>query len=152
MRKTSLCTEPEGYMLDGRSLKKFSAPRKPRGMQMATRVLCFGMHDCNRSLVLLQVGYDVNRCATLIEFRDFITQRPDVHAVLIAGGPTDDRRQVVALTREHSHACLVLFDNSYDRPDEGEFDLIVSPLSPTKNWLRQVADLIERSRSFEETI
>jgi hypothetical protein len=118
---------------------------------MAARVLCFGVDDCNRSLVLRQVGYEVDRCPNLIEFRALIRERADAEAVVFTQGPGSDRRQVVTLTREHLHARLVLFNNSYARADEADFDLIIPPLTPPGEWLRQIAALIERGRGLKAT-
>lgn len=115
---------------------------------MAARVLCFGTHDCNRSLVLRQVGYEVDRARSLLEFRALIRERADTDAVLVTERRGNVRREVVTLTREHSRARLILFDCSYDHVDAGQFDLIVPPLSAPAEWLRQVADTIEQSHSL----
>jgi hypothetical protein len=115
---------------------------------MAARVLCFGTDDCNRSLVLRQVGYEVDRCPTLLEFRALIPKRADADAVLVSEAPSRDRREVVTLTRKHSDARLVLFNTSYPGADEGEFDLIVPPLMSPEEWLRGIAALIEESRAL----
>lgn len=79
---------------------------------MAARVLCFGVDDCHRSLVLSQVGYEVERCRSVIEFHALICERADAEAVLVTQGPGTDRRHVVTLTRKHAHARLVLFNNA----------------------------------------
>ena len=50
---------------------------------MAAKVLCFGTDDCNRSLVLREVGYEVDRCRSLIGFSALIRERADADAVLI---------------------------------------------------------------------
>jgi hypothetical protein len=115
---------------------------------MAASILCFGTDYCKRSLVLRQVGYQVDRCSSLIEFRTLVDERPHTDAVVIMERLTSDRRQVVTLTREHLRARLVLFDNYYDHIDEGAFDLIVPPLMPPQEWLRMIAELIERSQNL----
>jgi len=97
---------------------------------MAATVVCFGQDDCNRSLVLRHVGYEVDRCLHLIDFRAVISENADADAVLVTEGPGTDRSQVVALTCEQSRARLVLFKNSYVQEDEAEFDLIIPPLMP----------------------
>jgi hypothetical protein len=118
---------------------------------MAARVLSFGMDDCNRSLVLRAAGYEVGRCCSLIDFRIRIRERPDAEAVLVAEEPGTNRREVVTLTREHSQARLILFDNSNVSADEAEFDLIIPPQMPPDEWLRQIASAIEQSRALNAT-
>jgi hypothetical protein len=142
-----LLSRGSGYILIRGLVSRGARGERRRKKAMAARVVCFGADDCNRSLVLRNVGYQVDRCPSLIEFRTLIRERADADAVLVTERPTADRRQVVTLTREHSRARLVLFDNSYDDTDEGAYDLIVPPLTPPREWLREIADLIERSQN-----
>ena len=94
---------------------------------IAARVLHFGTDDCNRLLVLRSVGYSVDLCPTVEEFHSLMQKRTGADAILVAGVPVRERRQVVTLTRERSHAPLVLFNTSYDYADEGKFDLVIPP-------------------------
>lgn len=115
---------------------------------MAARILCFGTNDCNRSRLLLEVGYEVVRCLSVDEFHAHVRQRPHVDVVLVTEGPTPDRRKVVALTREYLNTCLVLCDDSYTHAGEKEFDLIFPPLTTPRKWLHGIADLIERCHAL----
>jgi len=117
---------------------------------VAAKVLHFGRDDCNRLLVLRSVGYSVDVCASVTEFRPLL-QKVDTDAVVVTGGPSRERHQIVTLTREHSSARLILFDRSYSAVDEGEFDLVIPPLMDPDEWLLKIADLIERSRSLKAT-
>jgi len=54
------------------------------------------------------------------------------------------------LTREHSQARLVLFKNNYHE-DEAGFDLVIPPLVPPDQWLRDIADVIDRSQVLNAT-
>ncbi|MBV8113322.1 MAG: hypothetical protein JO300_01170 [Silvibacterium sp.] len=112
---------------------------------MTATVLHFGPDDCKRVLVLRSVGYSVDLCLSISEFRSVIQQRADADAVLVTERPGRKRQEVVTLTREYSHAGLVLFDSSYDGAVEGEFDFVVPPQMPPEDWLQKIADVIERS-------
>jgi len=119
----------------------------PRNQVIAARVLHFGTDDCNRLLVLRSVGYSVDLCPTVEEFHSLMQKRTGADAILVAE-PVRERRQVVTLTREHSHAPLVLFNTSYDYADEGTFDLVIPPLTRPEEWLRKIAATIEIKRLF----
>jgi hypothetical protein len=108
-------------------------------------VLHFGTDDCNRLLVLRSVGYSVNLCPTVEEFHSLMQKRTGADAILVAGVPVRERRQVVTLTRERSHAPLVLFNTSYDYADEGKFDLVIPPLTRPEEWLRKIAATIDQA-------
>jgi hypothetical protein len=75
-------------------------------------------------------------------------KRTGADAILVTGVPVRERRQVVTLTRERSHAPLVLFNTSYDYADEGKFDLVIPPLTRPEEWLRKIAAAIEIKRLF----
>ena len=117
---------------------------------MAAKVLHFGTDDCNRLLVLRSVGYDVEFCPSLVEFPPLL-QRSDPDAVLVTGRPNRERGQVVTLTRELSHARLILFGSSHSVAGDGEFDLVIPPLMHPEEWLQQVSSVIERSRTLTAT-
>ncbi|HYK37422.1 hypothetical protein [Alloacidobacterium sp.] len=119
---------------------------RQKRLNMAARVLHFGPDNCNRLLVLRSDGYSVDPCFSLREFRSLLEQGADLKAVLVAAPPDMERRQVVTLTREKSHAGLVLFDSSCSGVAEREFDLVIPPLMRPEDWLRQIAGLIEKSR------
>ena len=80
-----------------------------------------------------------------------VLQGSDADAVVVADTVRKDRRQVITLTREHSRAALILFDNGFDGCEEGEFDLVIPPQMWPEEWLRQIALLIERSRALNAT-
>jgi hypothetical protein len=113
---------------------------------MAATVLHFGPDKCKRVLVLRSAGYSVDVCLSLTEFRSALKERAETHAVLVTERPGKERHEVVIFTREYSHAGLVLFDNTYDGAEEGEFDLIIPPQMAPEDWLRGIAAVIERSR------
>ena len=114
---------------------------------MAARVLHFGTDTCNRLLVLRSVGYSADTCTSVVEFHSAL-ELSDPDAVLVGSRRKVERLQVVTLTREHSRARLILFDNAYGGLDEGEFDLVIPPLMHPEEWLRKVAEAIEQSRAL----
>ena len=119
---------------------------------MAAKVLHFGPDVCHRLPVLSRVGYDVEICPSLVEFPPLL-QRAYPDAVLVTDRPNSEHRhserhQVIAFTREHSQARLILFDSSYSVSDEEDFDLVIPPLIHPEEWLRQIAAVIERSRAL----
>jgi len=115
---------------------------------MAVRVLHFGKDNCNRLLVLRSVGYAVDTCRTVEEFHSVLQKGAGADVILVTTGPARERRQVITLARERSHAPLVLFSTCYDYADEAEFDLVIPPLTHPEEWLRKIAGLIEQSRAL----
>lgn len=119
---------------------------------MAATVLHFGADICQRLPLLNSVGYSVKVCPTLPEFRSLIRQKADAEAVLVASERSRERREVISLTRENTHARLILFA-SYSGAYQSEFDLVIEPLTPPEEWLRRVVAFIElnaRSKSIRE--
>ena len=122
----------------------------PSNNDIAAKLLHFGTDDCNRLLVLRSVGYSVELCPTVEEFHPALQKRPDADAVLVRAASERESRQVVRLAREHSNAPLVLFNTYYDYADEDQFELVISPLTPPEEWLRQIAGLIKQKSILHE--
>jgi hypothetical protein len=99
-------------------------------------------------LVLNSVGYSVEACPTLPEFRSAIKQRTDADAVLVVAEPRSAHREVISLTRDNTQARLILFDRSYSSACEAEFDLVITPQTLPEDWLRLVAAVIDHSRAL----
>ena len=101
--------------------------------------------------MLRSVGYFVDVCSSLREFHASIEQRTNADAVLVTAQRCMERRQIITLTRENSHAGLVLFASSYSGADEQEFDLVIPPQMRPEDWVRQIADVITKSRALNAT-
>jgi hypothetical protein len=115
---------------------------------MAASVVHFGTDECNRILVLRSVGYSVDACPTLTEFRCFLQREGEADAVLVPSRPAIEVHQVVTLTRKYSHARLVLFEGIYSGADVREFDLVIPLQMGPEEWLRRIAAVIEQSRAL----
>ena len=115
---------------------------------MASTLVHYGTEYCNRLLVLRAAGYSVDACSSVREFRASLEQRAALKAVLVAARPDTERRQVVTLTRENSHAGLVLFDSTCSDGEERGFDIVIPPQTRPEDWLRKIAELIAKSRSL----
>jgi hypothetical protein len=112
---------------------------------MAARVLHFGTDVCNRCSCSTASAIQWT-CAPLWKnFHSVLQKGTGADAVLVTAGRVRGRHQVVTLTRERSHAALVLFSTCYDYADEGKFDLVIPPLTRPEEWLRQIADVIAKS-------
>jgi len=117
---------------------------------MAASVLHFGTDLCCRLPVLNSVGYSVEVCPTLPEFRTAIKLRADADAVLVASEHISEHREVISLTRENTHAGLILFDPYSSNAHKREFDLVITSGMHPEEWLRAIAGVIEQSRGLNE--
>jgi hypothetical protein len=97
-------------------------------------------------MVLRSAGYKVDGCASLGQLRASLQAAGDTVAVLLSDGEGVAPEEAASLARSCCSAPVVLF-NRTNRSFEGvTFDLVVHSLTPPEIWLREVGELIARSR------
>ena len=123
---------------------------------MAARVLHFGEQPCPALPLLRSAGYAVECCGSVLQFQGSLEGGSEPDAVSMTDEMVSDHPAAVSLARAHTSAPLILFrktdrnwfpDVEYN-PVEPEFDLIVPRAAPPAEWLCDVADAIEQSRTI----
>jgi CRP/FNR family cyclic AMP-dependent transcriptional regulator len=114
---------------------------------MAARIIQFGVDDLSRLQVLRNAGYTVDRCNTIMGFREIVWSVGKADAVAFTDADGRAGEETLAMIRSASPAPLILFEGNHRARDESEFNLVVRPLTPPETWLKDVWALIERSRA-----
>jgi hypothetical protein len=115
---------------------------------MADRILHFGDDECNRIIVLRSAGYSVEACPSLPNLDAALRNGGEPDAFVFAEERTPARYNGLTLVRSSSSAPVILFEHTLYCPDEPEYDLVISNLTPVQQWLDRIAALIEQSRAI----
>jgi len=108
------------------------------------------MDECNRVLVLRNVGYLVEDCPSINDVRSAFQQGIEPEALLFSKSYAVERGEAVLLARSScSQAPLIRFEDMDDAGDEPNFDLVIPPLTTPGAWLQAVAATIERSHILQ---
>lgn len=113
---------------------------------MATSFIHFGEDLCFRLPVLESAGYSVAECHSIELLSAALGQNPE--AVLLGEEPKVLAEAAAILTRSRSAASLILFRSEVDSFTAGDFDLIIPSLTSPEEWLSEIADLLQRSRTI----
>jgi hypothetical protein len=108
------------------------------------RLIHFGSDDCHRVNVLRSAGYSVDDCRSLRAFQEALAAERKPDAVFITEREDDPPGEVISLTKTYSAAPLVLFRRSHGDLSDGSFDLVIESLTPPKQWLQEIDELIAR--------
>jgi hypothetical protein len=112
---------------------------------MAATLVYYGIDTCHRLSVLAQAGYSIENCSSLDDLGTTLGYCSEDTAVLMTDHDGRLPQEAIALTRSRSAALLILFRNSSLACVDSSFDLVIPSLTPPEQWLRQIADLIDRS-------
>lgn len=115
---------------------------------MAARIVHFGADECARLTVLESVGYQVDACGTSIARLVAQLQACAADAVLVTESRTTKIKEAVTVSRANTPAPLVLFEDASCRHESLSFDVIIPPLTPPADWLREIHRVIEQSRKI----
>jgi hypothetical protein len=110
----------------------------------SVRLIHFGADDCHRVNVLRSAGYSVDDCRSMRAFREALTAERKPDAVFITEREDDSPGDAISLTKSHSTAPLVLFRRSHGDMSDGSFDLVIESLTPPRQWLQEIDELIAR--------
>jgi hypothetical protein len=113
---------------------------------MATSVIHFGEDICFRLPVLESAGYSVAECHSIELLSAALRHNPE--AVLLEEEPQSLIEAAAFLTRSRSAASLILFHSEVDSFTAGDFDLVIPSLTPPEEWLSEIADLLQQSRTI----
>lgn len=119
---------------------------------MAASIIYFGRVEDHRAAVLEGAGYDVLECKAIPDFKFALYRpppRPD--AVAIDGVEADVFKHVRDLVCACSFPTPIIHfpaTYSYDYKPR-EIDLVIPPLTRPAEWLREIADALERSRVIQ---
>ena len=98
-------------------------------------------------MVLRSAGYSVEVCPSLLNLHSVLQSAEKPDAVIMSDLQPIGRHDAITLVRTQSSASLILFQHADYTPDESDFDLVIPNLTPVKEWLEQIAALIESSRA-----
>lgn len=109
-------------------------------------VLHFGLDQCFRLRVLESAGFAVEDCPSLDDLSAELLREPD--AIVLEEEPEGQVIKAIALSRSYPDIPLVLF-RSLDPVSEGpasSADLTIPSFTAPELWLREIEDMVERSR------
>lgn len=112
---------------------------------MASRIVHFGIDQRAVLPILQQNGYDLEDCGISLPRLDDALNAADVDAVVISESTSQPAVEAASITRSHSSASLILFENTKTSDNRESFDLVIPLSVPSSRWLKQVAQLIEKT-------
>jgi|HubBroStandDraft_5_1064220.scaffolds.fasta_scaffold85200_3 hypothetical protein len=115
---------------------------------MGPRIIHVGLDDCHRIAVLKNAGYEVVGCNTNSLLHAALVGVHEISALLISeSDDAESSDDAISLTCSNSTAPLILFQSESRRYDESEFDLVIRRLTAPREWLSEIAMVIEQRRS-----
>ena len=118
---------------------------------MASRIVHFGIDQRAALPILQQNGYDLKDCGISLPRLDDALNAADVDAVVISESTSQPAVEAASITRSHSSALLILFENTKSTSNRESFDLVIPLRVPSSRWLKQVAQLIEKTYALRQT-
>jgi CheY-like chemotaxis protein len=118
---------------------------------MASRIVHFGIDQRAALPILQQNGYDLEDCGISLPRLDDALNAADVDAVVISQSTSQPAVEAASITRSHSSALLILFENTKSTSNRESFDLVIPLRVPSSRWLKQVAQLIEKTYALRQT-
>lgn len=112
---------------------------------MATRILHFGVDERAILSSLANGGYEVEECGTSVPNLSDALRRCQSGAVVVEEDGVALGDDVLASARSHSAIPFILFQGAERAYDSAYFDLVIPPCTPSKDWLREIDELIERN-------
>lgn len=111
-------------------------------------VLHFGLDQCFRLRVLESAGFAVEDCPSLDTLSAELLRKPD--ALVLEDEPAAQVMKAISLSRLYPNVPLVLFRSS-EPVSEGlacSADLTIPSFTAPELWLREIEDLVERTRTL----
>jgi hypothetical protein len=113
---------------------------------MALEMIYYGADTSHRVSVLVAAGYAVKNCKSPSELTQCLQSGDEILAVLFCDQVGDLPLDVIAAARARCSAPIILFRESAGADDPSAFDFIIPNLTPPGDWLRDIAEQIERHR------
>jgi hypothetical protein len=117
---------------------------------MATRIVHFGVDERAILSSLANGGYDVEECGTSIPKLSETLQRCQSDAIVVEEDGGALGVEVLAAARSLSSIPFILFQGVGLECDTAYFDLVIAPHTPSRHWLREIDELIVRSRAVRD--
>ena len=112
-----------------------------------TRAVYFDIDDSDmRGAVLRAAGYVVAECSSLHELANCLTAQQRADLVCIADTWDKSAKEALELVRGLSKAPIVLFGSASHDYSSWSWDLEVEPLTPPREWLVDIAELLAQTR------
>jgi len=116
---------------------------------MGTRVIEFGAVPSGILALLTGNGYEVDACGTSIsKLKQVLKQPDDLGAIVLGESGTSEALGILTSVRSLGNVPLILFQDETKTCDPSQFDLVIPTDPPLPNLLREVAELVERSRAI----
>lgn len=118
---------------------------------MAGIVLYFGPDEWNRVQVLESAGYAVCQCLKISDLESELKKSPHPAAVVVNGFAHASFKPAVELLHtQAASARIIAFPGPGESGFEKSVDLVVPPLTPPEEWLREMAELLSQTRATLE--
>lgn len=114
-------------------------------------VLYFGPDEWNRVQVLESAGYAVRQCQEISDLKAAFKQSPRPAVVVINSfGRAGFRPAIDVVQAQAVPPPVIVFPGPGQSGFEKSVDLVVPPLTPPEEWLKDMADLLSKSRAVLE--
>lgn len=119
--------------------------------QVASSVLYFGPDEWNRVQVLESAGYAVHQCLKISDLESELGKSPQPAVVVMNSfGHASFVPAVELVHLQAASARIIAFPSAGESGFEKTVDLVVPPLTPPEEWLKDMAALLERSRAVQK--
>jgi hypothetical protein len=117
------------------------------GTIMAAQLLYFGQDDSHRVQVLQCAGYDVRECSSPQQLTSILCAGIAFDAILVNEEELALSPEILPNARAAISAPVVLFHHNCTAFDSDSFDLVIHNLTPPNQWLSELRELIEQTRT-----
>lgn len=118
---------------------------------MAANVLYFGPDEWKRVEVLESAGYAVHQCLQISDLKSALEVPPQPVAVVINSlGHTSFAPAVKIIHTQAASMPVIAFPSPGESGFEQDVDLVIPPLTPPEEWLKEMAALLNRSRAIQD--
>lgn len=118
---------------------------------MAANVLYFGPDEWNRVQVLESAGYAVHQCLKVSDLESALRQPPQPAVVVMNSfGRANFKPAIEIIHAEAAATPVIVFPGPGETGFEKSVDLVVPPLTSPDEWLKEMAELLDRSRGLLE--
>lgn len=110
--------------------------------QLAPTIIHFGEDQFLRLPVLRKAGYLVQKCLSIPEFKEYLSSNRTPCAIVMAEANASSMERAISLARSRTSAPVILFPGTRRTNLEARFDLIIPALTPPREWLLDLNNLI----------
>lgn len=115
---------------------------------MATTIIHFGADLAARIPVLQSAGFMVDVCSSIDSLIERM-QQEESDAVVVSERQELNLDSVITAARSYTPTPLILFAREQNLQNEADFDLVIAPFTPPRQWLTNIVELIARSKTLQ---